>query len=111
MSRVAREIEEGRNAFYADDRYEHGFREPRDHGAVGAFGGAGQYELADSLCGARYRDRTHGAVIWPLSGAGVRSWRFVIPVMRSVFWLFRTASCRSCVNSSRTNAIRIVTTS
>lgn len=55
---------EGRNAFYADDRYEHGFREPRDHGAVGAFGGAGQYELADSLCGARYRDRTHG----PLSG-------------------------------------------
>ena len=31
--------------------------------------------------------------------------------MRSVFWLFRTASCRSCVNSSRTNAIRIVTTS
>ena len=89
---------EGRNAFYADDRYEHGFREPRDHGAVGAFGGAGQYELADSLCGARY-------------GAGVRSWRFVIPVMRSVFWLFRTASCRSCVNSSRTNAIRIVTTS
>lgn len=51
------------------------------------------------------------AVIWPLSGAGVRSWRFVIPVMRSVFWLFRTASCRSCVNSSRTNAIRIVTTS
>mgnify|MGYP005895375973 CR=1 FL=1 len=34
------------------------------HESTGAFGGAGQYELADSLCGARYRDRTHG----PLSG-------------------------------------------